>query len=104
MIQKFSDPPLTSCTTCGGPVHKLPSTPAIQFKGTGWYITDYARKTGGDGAKPEGSSEKGAEGSGEKPSTEKPASDKPVSEKPASDKGAAPETKSTPTTTPPSKD
>jgi putative FmdB family regulatory protein len=47
-IQKFADPPLTACPTCGGPIEKLLSAPAIQFKGTGWYITDYARK--GDGA------------------------------------------------------
>jgi putative FmdB family regulatory protein len=46
-IQKFSDPPLTTCPVCGGPVEKLLSAPAIQFKGTGWYITDYARKSGG---------------------------------------------------------
>ena len=46
-IQKFSDPPLAACPTCGGPIEKLLSAPAIQFKGTGWYITDYARKSGG---------------------------------------------------------
>ena len=46
-IRKFSDPPLTACPTCGGPIEKLVSAPAIQFKGTGWYITDYARKSGG---------------------------------------------------------
>lgn len=44
VIQKFSDAPLTTCPTCGGPVRRLISSPAIQFKGTGWYITDYARK------------------------------------------------------------
>jgi putative FmdB family regulatory protein len=44
VIQKFDDPPVTHCTVCGDPVHKLLSSPAIQFKGTGWYITDYARK------------------------------------------------------------
>ena len=43
-IQKFSDPPVETCPKCGGPVHKLMSSPAIQFKGSGWYITDYARK------------------------------------------------------------
>jgi putative FmdB family regulatory protein len=42
-IQKFSDPPLTKHDGCGGKVRKLLSAPAIQFKGTGWYITDYAR-------------------------------------------------------------
>ena len=45
VIQKFSDPPVNACTACGqGPVTRLPSAPAIQFKGAGWYITDYARK------------------------------------------------------------
>jgi putative FmdB family regulatory protein len=47
LILKFSDPPLLACPTCGGEVQKLFSAPAIQFKGTGWYITDYARKSGG---------------------------------------------------------
>jgi putative FmdB family regulatory protein len=46
-MQKFSDPPLTACPTCGGPIEKLLSAPAIQFKGTGWYVTDYARKSSG---------------------------------------------------------
>jgi putative FmdB family regulatory protein len=43
-IQKFSDPLETVCPKCGGPVRKLMSSPAIQFKGSGWYITDYGRK------------------------------------------------------------
>ena len=48
-IQKFSDPPIDSCPTCGGAVKKLISSPAIQFKGSGFYITDYAKKPSGDG-------------------------------------------------------
>ena len=44
-IQKFSDPPVESCPTCGGKVRKLISSSAIQFKGTGWYVTDYAQKS-----------------------------------------------------------
>lgn len=47
LIRKFSDPPLEKCPTCGAPVHKLISSPAFQFKGSGWYITDYAKKDGG---------------------------------------------------------
>ena len=44
-IHKFSDPPADVCAHCGkGPVRKLPSSPAIQFKGSGFYITDYAKK------------------------------------------------------------
>src|SRR6476659_6247727 len=51
LIQKFSDPPVEICPKCGEPkVRKLMSSPAIQFKGSGFYITDYARK-GGDGEK-----------------------------------------------------
>ncbi len=46
--QKFSDEPLTVHENCGGAVHRLLSAPALQFKGSGWYITDYAR--GGNGS------------------------------------------------------
>jgi len=49
VIQKFSDAPIAVCPKCGGPVVKLLSSPAIQFKGSGWYITDYAKKSGSDG-------------------------------------------------------
>jgi putative FmdB family regulatory protein len=46
LIRKFSDPPLEVCPSCGkGPVTKLLSSPAIQFKGSGFYITDYAKKS-----------------------------------------------------------
>ena len=63
-IQKFTDPTPDTCPKCGGgPVRKLMSSPAIQFKGTGWYITDYAKKSGTDAGKSGGgksdSSEKG---------------------------------------------
>jgi len=56
VIQKsFSDPPPDSCAKCGkGPVRRLISSPAIQFKGSGFYITDYAQKAkaeGGSGSK-----------------------------------------------------
>jgi putative FmdB family regulatory protein len=43
VIQKYSDSPIDVCPKCGGTVHKLFSSPAIQFKGSGFYITDYAR-------------------------------------------------------------
>jgi putative FmdB family regulatory protein len=50
--QKFSDPPVEICPKCGkGPVKKLLSSPAIQFKGSGWYVTDYAKKPSTDGGK-----------------------------------------------------
>jgi putative FmdB family regulatory protein len=50
-IQKFSDPLADKCPKCGGPVHKLMSSPAIQFKGSGFYITDYAKKEHVESAK-----------------------------------------------------
>ncbi len=56
-IQKFSDPPLGTCEKCGGALTRLLSAPAIQFKGTGWYVTDYARKsTSGEASKADSSS------------------------------------------------
>lgn len=52
VIQKFSDPAVDVCRKCGkGPVRRLISSPAIQFKGSGWYITDYAQKSKGDSEK-----------------------------------------------------
>jgi putative FmdB family regulatory protein len=61
-IQKFSDPPLRKCENCGGKLDRLVSSPAIQFKGSGWYITDYARKPAQDKAKDSaGKDSKGAE-------------------------------------------
>ncbi len=60
-IQKFSDPPVESCPSCGGAVRKLVSSPAIQFKGTGWYVTDYAKKgTGSTAASEAGKSADGS--------------------------------------------
>ena len=57
-IQKFSDQPVKKCPECGGPVEKLLHAPAVQFKGTGWYVTDYGGKDKSDTSKPEGGSEK----------------------------------------------
>ena len=80
LIRKFSDETVTKCPTCGSDVQKLLSAPAIQFKGTGWYITDYARKDGksgtgdsskgpagqSDGSKSEGGKSEGAKSEGGK--------------------------------------
>ena len=69
LIRKFSDLPLDKCPHCGSTVRKLFSSPAIQFKGSGFYITDYAKKeqtptTPSDGAKPDAASKD--KGAGEK--------------------------------------
>jgi len=77
VIQKFSDPHIDTCPTCGGEVHKLFSSPAIQFKGSGFYITDYPKSGRTDGAttqagKAEGGSTSGAsESKGESKSESK---------------------------------
>jgi putative FmdB family regulatory protein len=51
-IQKFSDPHMRKCPDCGGALEQVISAPAVQFKGSGWYVTDYAKKShvpAGDG-------------------------------------------------------
>jgi putative FmdB family regulatory protein len=50
VIQKFADQPLTVHPDCGGEVEKLISLSSLQFKGTGWYVTDYGRKGSSSGA------------------------------------------------------
>lgn len=57
-IQKFSDPHVKRCPKCSGPVEQLLSAPAVQFKGSGWYVTDYANKTGSQASSNGGASEK----------------------------------------------
>ena len=59
-IQKFSDPIVDTCPICGGAVRKLLSSPAIQFKGSGFYITDYGRKDQGGEKADTGSADKAA--------------------------------------------
>jgi putative FmdB family regulatory protein len=49
-IQKFSDKPIKKCPECGGKVEQTISAPAVQFKGSGWYVTDYAKKSGSSGS------------------------------------------------------
>jgi len=46
-IQRFSDPHVKKCPECGGAVGQVISAPAVQFKGSGWYVTDYAKKSSG---------------------------------------------------------
>lgn len=66
MLQRIADPPLAACTECGGPVHKVISSPSgLLFKGNGWYVTDYARK----GEKKDGDAAPAAKAKGEEKST-----------------------------------
>ena len=55
-IQRFSDPLVKKCPECGGKVEQLLSAPAVQFKGSGWYVTDYAKKSAGSSSKSEAES------------------------------------------------
>jgi putative FmdB family regulatory protein len=61
VIQKMSDPPLEVCPKCGGVVHKLQAAPAFHLKGTGWYVTDYAKKDQSSESKKDGESRKEGE-------------------------------------------
>lgn len=85
-LQRISEPPLTTCRECGGALKKLISPAAFQFKGSGWYVTDYARAkpASGDGdgaAKTEGAGDGAAKtGADDKGGAAKPAT--------ASSKGA----------------
>jgi putative FmdB family regulatory protein len=63
IIQKFSDAPLTVHEDCGGQVERLISAPAIQFKGTGWYVTDYARSNSSSGKSSDSKDSKGSDSS-----------------------------------------
>ncbi|MGB7555593.1 MAG: zinc ribbon domain-containing protein [Candidatus Korobacteraceae bacterium] len=87
-IQKFSDSPLTVCPHCGGELEQVLSAPAIQFKGSGWYVSDYAKKSSGGGSsKGNGSaasstsstSESKAEGKSESSKSENTSSKEPSS-------------------------
>src|SRR5438874_11461057 len=55
-IQKFSDPHVKKCPECGGAIEQVLSAPAVQFKGTGWYVTDYARGSSKAGTSKDGDS------------------------------------------------
>ena len=90
LIRKFSESEIDACTLCGkGPVRRLMSSPAIQFKGTGWYITDYASKgkSGSESSTPPKSETKKADGGSTDTTAAKPesAGGTPSASKPSSD-------------------
>ena len=87
VMQKFSDAPLEQHEGCGGHVERLLSAPALQFKGSGWYVTDYARSGSSNG-------EKKADKTEAKPKTESTDKAAKSESKSESSKPAATETKS----------
>ena len=71
-IQKFSDPHVKKCPKCRGPIEQVISAPAVQFKGSGWYVTDYPKKSeGGASSSADGDSAK-SESAGKKEKESKP--------------------------------
>jgi putative FmdB family regulatory protein len=90
-IQKFSDKMVKKCPECGGQVEQMISAPAVQFKGSGWYVTDYAKKSSspgssGDSASKDKKDEKSKSEGGSKESSSKDASSKDSSPKESSSK------------------
>jgi putative FmdB family regulatory protein len=88
-IQKYSDRMVKKCPDCGGRVEQTITAPAVQFKGTGWYVTDYAKKSGGlsssdGGSKDSKKEDKSKSDSGSKESSSKESSSKESSSKESS--------------------
>ena len=97
-IQKFSDPLEDKCPKCGGHVHKLISSPAIQFKGSGFYITDYPKGDKGTAPKSDGGkSDKAAKA--DKPAASTESSAKTEKSGTSTDSGPAAASTSSSTTT-----
>jgi putative FmdB family regulatory protein len=90
-IQKFSDKMVKKCPECGGLVEQMISAPAVQFKGSGWYVTDYAKKSsspgsGGDSGSKDKKDDKSKSDSGSKESSTKEGASKEGSPKESSSK------------------
>ena len=84
-IQKFSDRMVRKCPDCGGPVEQMISAPAVQFKGSGWYVTDYAKKS---------SAQSSADGSGKDSSKEDKSKSESSSKEGSSKEGSSKEVSS----------
>ena len=82
-IEKYSDPPIETCPSCGLHVKKLMSSPAIQFKGSGFYITDYPKKSQSEGGKSQTDSGKSQSDAGTKSESSSGSSDSGSSSTPA---------------------
>ena len=87
-LQRLDEPPLTECSECGGPLRKLISAPAFQFKGTGWYVTDYARKKGSPESDGKSESSSGSDKASDKGSDKRSDTSSAGSETKSADKAA----------------
>src|ERR1700682_1095127 len=74
-IQKFSDPHVKKCPKCSGPIEQVISAPAVQFKGSGWYVTDYAKKSSGSAGTSSSSNSSEGDGGGKESKDSKEAKD-----------------------------
>jgi putative FmdB family regulatory protein len=86
VFQKVSDKPPTKCRNCGGKLERQISAPAIQFKGSGWYVTDYAKTTKSDKTESESTSETKSDKTEKK--TKESSSTKNTADKPSSPKAS----------------
>ena len=75
-IEKLNGPYLKKCPHCGGNVERMMSAPAIQFKGSGWYVNDYGKSSSGGGDKSESKKSEKNEGKTSEKSSDKPAEKK----------------------------
>jgi len=90
-IQKFSDPHVKKCPDCGGAVEQVITAPSVRFKGSGWYVNDYAKKSSESGSSSSSDSDSGSkaesksdtkkDSSSSESKTESKKDDKPKSEK-----------------------
>jgi len=85
-IQKFSDKMVKKCPDCGGQVEQMISAPAVQFKGSGWYVTDYAKKSSSPGSSGDSSSKDKKDDKPKSDSASKDSSSKETSSKESSSK------------------
>src|SRR5271165_5825532 len=95
-IQKFSDRMVKKCPDCGGQVEQMISAPAVQFKGTGWYVTDYAKKTSSPGSSGDSSSKEKKDDKPKSESGSKDSSSKETSSKESSSSSKESSSKETP--------
>lgn len=101
ILQRLSEPPITVCPHCGGGVRKMPSAPAFQFKGSGWYVTDYAKKSGSEAGGAGGAAKAGSSAAGESGSSAGGATDGATSSSASAESATSSAAPSAPTSPPP---
>ena len=93
-IQKFSDKMVKKCPECGGPVEQMISAPAVQFKGSGWYVTDYAKKSSSPGSSGDSGSKDKSDDKSKSEGSSKDSSSKDSSKEASSKAGSSKESSS----------